>query len=108
MPAGRSITVTISDEMRELIDRKVASGEYADESAVVAEGLQLLAGDETDPDLQFPDAVLEGEDLTSWLREQVLPVIEAHDPSNVLSIDEVRRQLEEHMDTRDRERRFPA
>jgi antitoxin ParD1/3/4 len=107
MRADRSITVTISDEMRELIDRKIASGEFSDESAVVAEGLRLLDDEDMDGDVGLPEFELEGEALKTWLRREVLPVIEAHDPSKALSIDEVRRQLEEHMDARDREGRFP-
>jgi antitoxin ParD1/3/4 len=104
MRADRSITVTISDEMREFIDRKIASGEYADESAVVAEGLRLLDDEDMDGEAGLPEFELEGEALKTWLRREVLPVIEAHeaDPSRGRSLEETRRALEDYMNTGDR------
>jgi putative addiction module CopG family antidote len=55
----RSLTVTLSDELAQLVEERVGSGVYADESAVVSEGLRAL---------RAQDATIE-----SWLRDEVAP-----------------------------------
>ncbi len=93
MRPNRSITVSIPEEMAELVEKKVASGEFADESEVIAEGLRYLADH---------DAGIE-----SWLRDEVVPTITAHDPSKAIPISEVRRRINAHMDARDKDTRLP-
>lgn len=83
MPTGRQqLVVTLPPEMVELVQRKVASGEYADESAVIAESLELLEDRE--------------EGLERWLREEIVPVCLAMeaDPSSGMSSSEVLASLE--------------
>jgi putative addiction module CopG family antidote len=78
--------------MAEFMDRKVASGEYPDESEVIRESLILLE----DRD----------QSLERWLREEVVPVcleLEA-DPSKGLALSEVCAGLEAAR----RERQKPA
>jgi len=63
--------------MAEMVEQKIASGEYASESEVLCEGLRTL---------QDRDAAIE-----RWLREEVVPTAKAHeaDPSRAIPIDEV-------------------
>ncbi|SMF48168.1 putative addiction module antidote protein, CC2985 family [Xaviernesmea oryzae] len=93
MRANRSITVSLPEDMVELVEKKIASGEFADESEVVAEGLRYLADHDAE--------------IEQWLRNEVVPTLRAYDPSKALPIEEVRRRIEAHMDARDRENRFP-
>ncbi|AXV14714.1 type II toxin-antitoxin system ParD family antitoxin [Neorhizobium sp. SOG26] len=92
MRPNRSITISLPEDMAELVKKKVASGEFADESEVVAEGLRYLSD---------RDAEIE-----TWLRSEVVPVIETHDPSKAIPIDEVRRRISAHMDVREKQARF--
>jgi antitoxin ParD1/3/4 len=57
-----SLSITLPQEMAQMIKDKVASGTYASESAVVEDGLRAL---------QTRDAAIE-----RWLHESVLPVYE--------------------------------
>ncbi|MCQ1569736.1 type II toxin-antitoxin system ParD family antitoxin [Neorhizobium galegae] len=93
MRPNRSITISLPEDMAELVQKKVASGEFADESEVVAEGLRYLADH---------DAGIE-----SWLRDEVVPTVTAHDPSKAIPISEVRRRINAHMDARDKDTRLP-
>ncbi|MFN7089604.1 MAG: type II toxin-antitoxin system ParD family antitoxin [Allorhizobium sp.] len=43
MSRHETVTVTLPTELLDLIRAKVESGDYADESQVVSEGLRLLA-----------------------------------------------------------------
>jgi len=82
MPNARQLVVTLPDEMAELVRRKVASGEYVDESAVIAESLELLEDREAG--------------IERWLREEVVPVclaLEA-DPASGISSSELLDSLE--------------
>ena len=90
MRPNRSITISLPEDMAELVQKKVASGEFADESEVVAEGLRYLADH---------DAGIE-----SWLRDEVVPTLRAHDadPSRGRTIEETRKELEDYMRTKDR------
>ncbi len=83
MPTGRQqLVVTLPPEMVELVQRKVASGEYVDESDVIREGLELLEDRE--------------EGLERWLREEVVPVCLAFeaDTSTGMSPSELLASLE--------------
>lgn len=83
MGENRSITVSLPEDMAELVEKKVASGEFADESEVVAEGLRYLADHDAE--------------IEQWLREEVVPTLKAYDPSKSLPIEEVRRRMEAYM-----------
>jgi putative addiction module CopG family antidote len=82
MPNARQLVVTLPDEMAELVRRKVASGEYVDESAVIAESLELLEDREAG--------------IERWLREEVVPVCLAMeaDPASGISSSELLDSLE--------------
>jgi Arc/MetJ-type ribon-helix-helix transcriptional regulator len=67
----------------------VASGEYASESDVVAEGLGKIADH---------DRVYE-----KWLIDEVVPTLRAHDadPSRAISVEEARRQFHAYADAQE-------
>ncbi|MBX3502203.1 MAG: type II toxin-antitoxin system ParD family antitoxin [Alphaproteobacteria bacterium] len=69
MRTTRSLSVTLPNEMADMIRRKVESGEYASESEVIRDGLRAL---------RQRDAAME-----RWLREEVVPAYDATmaDPS---------------------------
>jgi Arc/MetJ-type ribon-helix-helix transcriptional regulator len=68
--------------MADLVQRKVASGEYADESDVISDSLSLLEDQE--------------HGLQRWLREEVVPVCLAFeaDPSTAISSSELLADLD--------------
>jgi antitoxin ParD1/3/4 len=83
MPTGRQqLVITLPPEMVDLVQRKVASGEYADESAVIAESPELLEDRE--------------EGIERWLREEIVPVCRAMEayPSSGMSSSELLDSLE--------------
>ena len=90
MPTGRQLIVTVPLEMAEMVQRKVASGEYADESAVIVDSLALLQDQQ--------------QKMERWLREEVVPACVAFqkNPSSGISASE----LLAHLDAarRDRQR----
>lgn len=59
MRTTRSLSVTLPNDMADMVRRKVESGEYASESEVVRDGLRAL---------QQRDAAIE-----RWLHEEVGP-----------------------------------
>jgi antitoxin ParD1/3/4 len=78
MPTGRQqLVVTLPHEMVELVQRKVASGEYADESDVISDSLSLLEEREIG--------------LEQWLIEEVGPSYDAMhaDPRLGLPLEQV-------------------
>lgn len=81
MPATRRLSVTLPEDLAEMVEAKVASGEYASEDDVIQEGLRAL------DDRQ--------QTIETWLREEVLPVYDlmAADPSQGLTADQVRAAL---------------
>jgi putative addiction module CopG family antidote len=82
MPASRQLVVTLPEAMAELVRRKVASGEYADESEVIRDSLTFLEDHE--------------QSLERWLREEVVPAcleMEAN-PSSGMSSSEILASLE--------------
>ncbi|NBB48983.1 type II toxin-antitoxin system ParD family antitoxin [Rhizobium sp. CRIBSB] len=75
MSKDQTVTVTLPTELLDLIRAKVASGDYADESQVVSEGLRLLASNEGA--------------LEDWLRDEVAPTYDRAmgDPESLLDLD---------------------
>lgn len=81
MRSTRQFSITLPNEMAEMVRAKVESGEYASESEVIREGLRAL---------QLHERALEG-----WLREQVAPVYDAMktNPRRAVSTAKVRASL---------------
>jgi antitoxin ParD1/3/4 len=88
MRTTQPLMITLPDEMAQMVKAKVSSGEYASESDVVSDGLRSLVE---------RDAALE-----KWLREKVVPTIDAHDadPSRASSVEETRKRLRAHIESR--------
>ncbi|WP_338524655.1 type II toxin-antitoxin system ParD family antitoxin [Pseudomonas batumici] len=85
MRSTQQFSITLPNQMADVVKAKVAAGEYATESEVIRERA-----------LQARDRALE-----SWLVGQVAPAYDAlkADPSRALSVDQVRaRLLAEHQD----------
>ena len=87
MPTTRAFKITLPEELAQLVEDKVSSGEYADESAVIGEGLRELAARDVS--------------LEKWLRDEVVPTIEAHDadPARAIPIEDVRTRLNAYMNS---------
>jgi antitoxin ParD1/3/4 len=81
MRSTRQLSITLPNEMAELVRAKVAAGEYATESEVIRDGLRVLLA---------RDRAVEG-----WLREKVAPAYDTlkADPSRVVSAEHVRAAL---------------
>jgi putative addiction module CopG family antidote len=82
--AERHLHVILSEELAALVERKVASGEYADESEVVRDGLRAL--DEHD-------------EVERWLWEEVAPTYDGYIEGRIetYSLDEVKTHLAQHI-----------
>jgi len=81
MRTTQQLSITLPNEMAELVRAKVTAGEYATESEVIRDGLRvLLARDRT---------------VETWLREQVAPAYDAlkANPSRAASAKHVRARL---------------
>lgn len=81
MRTTQQFSITLPNEMADVVKAKVAAGEYATESEVIRDGLRtLLARDRA---------------METWLREQVVPAAQALKaaPERALSVDQVREQL---------------
>ena len=81
MRSTQQLSITLPNEMADLVRAKVATGEYATESEVIRDGLRtLLARDRA---------------MEDWLREKVAPAYDAlnADPSRAVSVDQVRTRL---------------
>ena len=81
MRSTQQFSITLPNEMADVVKAKVAAGEYATESEVIRDGLRtLLARDRA---------------VESWLREQVVPAAEAlkADPGRALTVGQVREHL---------------
>lgn len=88
MRTTQQFSVTLPNEMADMVKAKVAAGEYATESEVIRDGLRtLMARDRA---------------IETWLREQVAPAAQALKaaPERALSVDKVR----EHLATKRRSR----
>lgn len=81
MRSTQQFSVTVPNEMAQMIKAKVSSGEYASESEVIRDGLRAL---------QARDAAME-----NWLHREVIPAYDAimADPSRGLSIADVKANL---------------
>ena len=81
MRTTQQLSITLPNEMANLIKAKVQSGEYATESEVIRDGLRVLLA---------RDRVIE-----SWLYDQVGPAYDAlkADSSTAVTIDLVRKHL---------------
>jgi len=81
MRSTQQFSVTLPNEMAQMVRVKVSSGEYASESEVIRDGLRAL---------QARDRAVE-----NWLRQEVAPAYDAMkgDPSRGRSIADVRGSL---------------
>lgn len=81
MRTTQQFSITLPNEMADVVKAKVVAGEYATESEVIRDGLRaLMARDRA---------------IESWLRDQVEPAYDAlqADPSRAVTIDHVRTRL---------------
>ncbi len=89
MRTTQQMSITLPNDMADVVKTKVRSGEYASESEVIRDGLRaLMARDRA---------------VESWLNNQVGPAYDALkvDPSRAVSVDQVRARLAvEHAKTR--------
>lgn len=81
MRSTRQLSITLPNEMAEMVRARVESGEYASESEIIRDGLRAL---------EMRDRALE-----AWLREDVAAAYDAMkaDPSRARSTDQVRASL---------------
>jgi len=81
MRSTQQFSITLPNEMAQMVKDKVSSGEYASESEVIRDGLRAL---------QARDKVLE-----NWLRTEGVAAYDRlkEDPSRALSVDQVRQRL---------------
>jgi antitoxin ParD1/3/4 len=81
MRTTQQLSITLPNDMADVVKEKVRSGEYASESEVIRDGLRaLLARDRA---------------VENWLVQQVGPAYDAlkADPSRALTADEMRARL---------------
>jgi antitoxin ParD1/3/4 len=77
----QQFSITLPNEMADVVKAKVRTGEYATESEVIRDGLRaLLARDRA---------------VESWLHQQVGPAYDAlkAEPSRAITVDQVRARL---------------
>jgi antitoxin ParD1/3/4 len=77
----QQFSITLPNEMADVVKAKVQTGEYATESEVIRDGLRaLLARDRA---------------VESWLHQQVGPAYDAlkAEPSRAITVDQVRARL---------------
>ena len=81
MRTTQQFSITLPNEMADIVKRKVAAGEYATESEVIRDGLRVLMA---------RDRAVE-----NWLNQQVGPAYDAlkADPTRAVSVDQVRAML---------------
>lgn len=81
MRSTQQLSITLPNDMAEMVRGKVEAGEYASESEVIRDGLRILAA---------RDKAIE-----AWLREQVVPAaqaLQAH-PERAQTMEQVRESL---------------
>ncbi|TNH44836.1 ribbon-helix-helix domain-containing protein [Photorhabdus luminescens] len=81
MRTTQQFSITLPNEMADVVKTKVMTGEYATESEVIRDGLRaLMARDRA---------------VESWLREQVVPAYDSMkaDPARALTVNQVRARL---------------
>ena len=85
MRTTQQFSITLPNEMADIVKSKVADGEYATESEVIRDGLRaLMARDRA---------------MDSWLLQTVAPAYDAlqTNPSRAISVDQLRTTLsQEH------------
>ena len=81
MRTTQQFSITLPNEMADIVKGKVAAGEYATESEVIRDGLRVLMA---------RDRAVE-----NWLRDQVGPAYDAlkADPESAVSVDQIRAAL---------------
>lgn len=81
MRSTQQFSITLPNDMAELVRAKVAAGEYASESEVIRDGLRTL--------------VARDKAVEAWLREQIVPAAKAlaADASGTLTASDVRKHL---------------
>lgn len=81
MSTTRQLSITLSNDMANVVKAKVETGEYASESEVIRDGLRVL--------------IARDRAVESWLKDQVSPAYDAlkADPSRAISVDQVRARL---------------
>jgi len=89
MRTTQKMSITLPNDMADMVKKKVRAGEYASDSEVIREGLRaLMARDRA---------------VENWLHNQVGPAYDAlkADPSRAVTADQVRARLAaEHSKTR--------
>jgi antitoxin ParD1/3/4 len=81
MRTTQQMSITLPNDMADVVKAKVRNGEYASESEVIRDGLRaLIARDRA---------------VESWLQDQVGPAYDAlkEDPSLAVTADQVRARL---------------
>ncbi len=78
MRTTQQFSITLPNEMADIVKSKVAAGEYATESEVIRDGLRILMA---------RDRVME-----NWLSQEVGPAYDAlkADPARAVTIEQVR------------------
>lgn len=81
MRTTQQFSITLPNEMADIVKTKVAAGEYATESEVIRDGLRVLMA---------RDRVME-----NWLHKEVGSAYDAHkaDPARAVSVEQVRAKL---------------
>ena len=81
MTTTRQLSITLSNDMANVVKAKVETGEYASESKVIRDGLRVL--------------IARDRAVESWLKDQVTLAYDAlkADPSRAVSVDQVRARL---------------
>jgi len=81
MRTTKQFSITLTNEMADIIKAKVAAGEYASESEVIRDGLRVLMA---------RDRVME-----NWLLQEVGPAYDAlkADPARAVTVKQVRAML---------------
>ena len=81
MRTTQQFSITLPNEMADVVKSKVAAGEYATESEVIQDGLRVLMA---------RDRAVE-----NWLHEQVGPAYDAlkADPARAVTVNQVRARL---------------
>ena len=81
MRTTQQLSITLPNEMADVVKAKVRTGEYASESEVIRDGLRaLMARDRA---------------VESWLQQQVGPAYDAlkAEPSRAVTLDQMRARL---------------
>ena len=81
MRSTQQFSITLPNEMANIVKSKVAGGEYATESEVIRDGLRVLMARDRAMD--------------SWLQQTVGPAYDAlkADPARAVTVDQVRATL---------------